>query len=345
MKKKLRLAIAGLGLVGERHATAIAASGEAELVAVIDPNDACMEFVTQNGLARYKGLEAAFENEQFDGIILATPTPLHVAQSMECIARGCPILIEKPIATSSQDAESMAKLAHASDVPILVGHHRRHNPIIQSAKALLEEDRIGDIRAVHANCWFYKPDEYFEKAPWRKQKGAGPISVNLVHDVDLIRYFCGEVASVQAQLCSSRRGYENEDVAAAVLRFESGAIGTISVSDAIVSPWSWELTSGEYPIYPKTQESSYHIGGSKGSMSVPDLKIWSHEQRPDWWSPIGAQQINPDKSDPLINQIVHFCAVIQREVEPLVSAAEGIKTLRVIEAIQKAAESEETIRL
>ena len=140
----------------------------------------------------------------------------------------------------------------------------------------LKRGRLGTIRTVHANCWFYKPDDYFEVAPWRKKRGAGPISVNLVHDVDLLRYLCGEVVSVQALATPSVRGFENEDAAAAILGFDNGAIGTITVSDAVVSPWSWELTSREYPIYPPTPESCvYDSVAARRPLSVPDLKLWT----------------------------------------------------------------------
>ena len=93
--------------------------------------------------------------------------------------------------------------------------------------------------------------------------------MNLAHDIDLLRHLCGEIDFVQAQTVKSIRGFENEDVAGALLRFRNGAIGTISVSDSIVSPWSWEMTSKENPVYPPTSESCYFIGGSHGSLSIP----------------------------------------------------------------------------
>ncbi|MGB1235266.1 MAG: Gfo/Idh/MocA family protein, partial [Planktomarina sp.] len=216
---------------------------------------------------------------------------------------------------------------------------------IQKASKLLKDGAIGDIRAAHVTCWFYKPDDYFEVAPWRTKQGAGPISVNLVHDVDLLRSFMGEVVSVQAQMTPSVRGFENEDLAAAILRFESGALATITVSDSIAAPWSWELTSGEYPIYPKTNQSSYMIGGSEGSLSVPDMQLWRHDGNNSWWNPISATSMPREASDPLINQIKHFADVIRGDSEPAVSGAEGLRTLQVIEAIQEAAISQELVHL
>lgn len=339
------LAIAGIGLVGKRHAEAIANVAGAKLIAVVDPSQEGADYCKELGLPHYATLDELFARSRPAGVILSTPTPLHVEQALACVENNCPVMVEKPLATSAEAARPLLEAAEAKAVPLLVGHHRRHNPLIRKAKQIIAEGKIGDIRAVQATCWFYKPDPYFDIAPWRKLKGAGPISVNLVHDVDLIRYLCGEVASVQAQAAPSRRGFENEDVAAAVLRFESGAVGTITVSDSIVAPWSWEMTSGEYPVYPVTDQSCYHIGGSHGSLSVPDLKLWSQGQERDWWSPLSATVMPRESSDPLINQIRHFVEVIAGREAPLVSGQEGYRTLQVVEAIQAAAASGQTVAL
>ena len=252
-----------------------------------------------------------------------------------------PALIEKPLANTAADARMIVEASERAHVPVLVGHHRRHNPMIQNAHEIIAEGRLGEVRAVHAQCWLYKPDHYFEQAPWRKRLGAGPVSVNLVHDVDLLRYLCGEVTSVYAQALPSTRGFDNEELAAAVLRFANGAVGTISVADSIVAPWSWELTSGEYPVYPRTGESCYRIGGSHAALSVPDMTLWTHQEARDWWQPISATTMPRSASDPLINQIAHFAEVIAGTTPPLVSAAEGYKTIRVIEEIQLSARSGE----
>ena len=342
---KTRLVIAGLGLVGLRHADAIAAVDDTDLVAVADPSDAAIEAARSRGIAHYDTLERAIQHEQPDGIILATPTPLHVEQAETCIDAGIAVLVEKPLSDDLVAAERLVSHAEAAKVPVLVGHHRRHNPLIQKAKQIIADGRIGQVRAVQATCWFYKPDHYFDVAPWRTRKGAGPISVNLVHDIDLIRHLCGEVVSVQAQAAPSLRGFENEDVASALLRLDNNALVSITVSDSIVAPWSWEMTSKEYPVYPVTTESAYLIGGSHGSLSVPDLKLWAHEAERDWWTPISAEHVAAQTLDPLVNQIRNFVGVIAGETEALVTGAEGLRTLRIIDAIEKAAQSGETIHL
>lgn len=344
MPHPIRLAICGLGLVGQRHAEAIAQVPEAGLAAVVDPAENGRALAAARGIPCHDSIDAMFDAQPVDGVILSTPTPLHVEQALGIVARGCPVLVEKPIATTARDARVLVEASEARGVPVLVGHHRRHNPLIRKAHEVISGGQIGKVRAVQATCWFYKPDAYFDAAPWRKKTGAGPISVNLVHDVDLIRHLCGEVASVRAVATPSARGFENEDTAAAVLEFDSGAVGTITVSDSIVAPWSWELTSRENPVYPPTPESCYLIGGSHGALSVPDLRVWNHSGgAQDWWEPISATTLPRGASDPLVNQIRHLAAVVRGEARPLVPAAEGLRTLQVVEAIQQAAATGQTV--
>jgi len=339
MGQPKRIAVVGAGLVGQRHIAAISQVDGVEMVAVVEPGP------SDQTVPVFATLDQMFAAVDVDGVILSTPTLLHVEGGMACVERGVPVLIEKPLAASADEAQELIDRARKKDVPILVGHHRRHNPIIQKTAQLIKDGAIGQVRAAQVTCWFYKPDDYFDVAPWRKKAGAGPISVNLVHDVDLMRYFLGEVVTVQAQTAPSLRGFENEDLAAAVLRFESGAVCTITVSDSIVSPWSWELTSREYPIYPATNESCYLIGGSEGALSIPDMRLWQHEGGTSWWNPIKATAMPVSTSDPLINQIAHFRDVITGAAMPLVTGEEGLKTLRVVEAIQAAARSQSLVQL
>lgn len=341
----LNIAIVGAGLVGQRHAAIIQALPETSLVGIVDTAESGVAFAGSLNVAAYASLDELLSTSKPDGIVICTPTTLHIEQGLRCVEARIPALIEKPIGTSSAESLALVNAAKNKHIPLIVGHHRRHNPLIHAVKGCIESGRLGDIRAVHSQCWFYKPDEYFDVAPWRTQPGAGPISVNLVHDVDLIRYLCGDVTAVQAMRAPSARGFDNEDLASALLTLDNGALATITVSDSIASPWSWELTSKEYPIYPQTQESCYRIGGSKASLSVPDLTVWSHQQTPDWWSPISTDTLTFEPADPLEEQMRHFCRVIRGEEAPLVSAEEGYRSLRVIEAIQQASETGERIEL
>lgn len=331
------IAVVGFGLIGKRHAEILRRSPEFSPAAVVEPQEAGRIEASELDIPVFLTLADMFDQLVPDGVVLATPTPLHIEQGLACIEKGCPVLVEKPIAVTAADARTLTEAAAAAGVPLLIGHHRRHNGMVKAAKQAITSGAIGDVRSVQATCWFYKPDRYFEIAPWRTKKGAGPISVNLVHDVDLLRHFCGEVSSVQAVSVPSARGFENEDLATAILVFRSGTIATISVSDSIVAPWSWELTSRENPAYPATNESCYLIGGSEGGLSLPDLRVWRHERAPDWWTPITATSLTCSSGDPLAVQMTHFAQVIGGHETPLVSGIEGMRSLEVVEAIATSA--------
>jgi len=337
MPDELGIAVVGFGLIGRRHADALRQAHGVRLAAVVEPDPQGRDAARASGAAGYASLAEMFADIRLDGVVLATPTLLHVEQGLECIAAGCPILVEKPIAATAAEAYRLTEAAAAGNVPVLVGHHRRHNGRLRAAKQAIDEGAIGAIRSVQSTCWFYKPDYYFDEARWRTKKGAGPISVNLIHDVDMLRWLCGEVASVQAVASPARRGFENEDLATALLTFASGAIGSLTVSDSIAAPWNWELTSRENPAYPATSESCLLIGGSEGSLSLPDLRVWRHDDAPDWWTPISARFLTCGSDDPLVVQMAHFGAVIRGEAEPLVSGIEGTRSLEVVEAIARAA--------
>ena len=119
-------------------------------------------------------LDEMFAAVDVDGVVLSTPTLMHVEGGMACVERGVPVLIEKPLAASADEAQGLIDRARKKNVPILVGHHRRHNPIIQKTAQLIKDGAIGQVRAAQVTCWFYKPDDYFDVAPWRKKAGAGP---------------------------------------------------------------------------------------------------------------------------------------------------------------------------
>jgi len=340
----LNIGIVGFGLVGKRHASALEKTNGLLLKDVIEHDPTSLQssekklnFITHNDLDEY------LNSSKPDGLIIATPTVLHIDQAIKCIEKKIPLLIEKPISVHAKDAITLIKRSKELDVPLLIGQHRRHNQIIKTTKKILDEGVLGEIRSIQATCWFYKPDHYFDAAPWRKLKGAGPIYVNLIHDVDLLRYFCGEVKTVYANAIRSTRGYDNEDVASAVLTFKNDIIANVSVSDSISSPWSWETTSNEHPVYPNTNNSCYLIGGAEGSLSLPDLKLWKHEKKPDWWTPLITEKYDFQNIDPLITQLENFRDVILGKTEPLVSGLEGVRSLQVIEAIQSSIASKSPI--
>jgi predicted dehydrogenase len=340
------IALVGAGLIGRRHAEAITACGDvARVHAVIDPDAASQRFAGELAVPWFSDIAAMLAAGRPDGVIVATPNHLHVDQGLECIDKGIPTLVEKPIATDVAAARRLVEASERNGIALLVGHHRRHNPLVAAARQALASGRIGRIVTVHANFWVYKPDDYFT-AEWRRGQGAGPVFINLIHDIDLLRHLCGEIVSVQAIQSNMVRKSANEDTAVAILRFATGTLGTINMSDTVAAPWSWEQTSRENPAYPPTSEFCYLIGGTGGSLEIPSLRFWTFgERKKSWLETLETNQLQFIPEDPLIRQIRHFCSVVRGERQPLVSGREGLATLEVIEAIKRSAETGEVIWL
>lgn len=344
MNEDVLIAVVGAGLIGRSHVRSITAVSGVRLGCIVDPSDGARDFAGQIGVDWFPSLDDMFSKTSVDGVILATPNQVHLDGALMCIANRCPVLVEKPLATSASEAKEIVRAAKTAGVAVLTGHHRRHSATVKKAKAVIDSGALGRVIAVQGTCWFHKPDEYFDVA-WRSQPGGGPIFINLIHDVNTFLHLFGDVASVQAMASNTARNGAVEDSAAIILRFQTGVLGTISVCDAAAAPWSWELTAAENPAYPATGQASYQIGGTKASLSMPNLTLWQHEGRPDWMTPIEAGKIQVTDNDPLIEQIRQFAAVIRGQETALVSGAEGLKTLQVIEAIKASITAGKTITL
>lgn len=334
MTRPVALAIAGAGLIGKRHAEAIAVAPGAALHSIVDPSDAGRAYAEAIGAKWHPSLSALFRDGKPDGVIVATPNRFHVENGLECVAAGVPALVEKPLASDLAAARELVEAGEKAGVALLVGHHRRHNPLIAAAKKRLAEGALGTIVAVNGMFWLMKPDDYFD-ADWRRQPDAGPILLNLIHDIDLLRHLVGDIASVQALQSGLVRGHAAEETAALVFRFDNGALGAFSLSDTVVAPWSWELTAQENPAYPPTGQSCYFIGGTHGSMELPSARIWTNPGKRSWWEPIQATHSPVSREDPLVRQINQFARVIRGEEPPLASAREGLKSLQVVDAVKR----------
>jgi predicted dehydrogenase len=339
MTRPVRIAVAGAGLIGRRHIEEVDASSSARLAAVVDPSPAAREVADRFGVPLHGSLAELFEGDAPDGVILATPNRLHVDGGLECVAAGAPVLVEKPIGDTVEGATRLVEAAEAAGVPLLTGHHRRYSPIMARAREIVRSGVLGSIVAVVGTALFYKPDDYFDVGGgWRRQPGGGPILLNLIHEVNNLQALVGDVVRVHATTSDAARGFEVEDTAAMVFTFANGALGTFLLSDAAASPRSWEQTSGEnttYASYP--DEDCYHVTGTRGSLSVPTMRLRVFPGVGSWWEPFATSTVEVVRTDPLANQVEHFAAVIRGEVPPICSGRDGLRSLRVVEAVVESA--------
>jgi predicted dehydrogenase len=177
-----------------------------------------------------------------------------------------------------------------------------------------------------------KPDAYYD-ATWRREPGGGPMLINGIHDLDCLRWLCGEIESVIAITANRVRGFAVEDTAAVTLRFESGALGNLTLSDAVQAPWAWEIASGEEAEYPHQHEDCYLIAGTEGSLAVPTLNHWRNERGGGRADPFIRKQLFYVPANPWVEELLHFAAVARRKAEPLITAEDGTRTLATVLAV------------
>ena len=339
----LGIAVAGAGVIGRRHIELIQASLRTRLCAVVDPQPASKELAARLGVPHFASLDDLFAGPaaaQPDGVILATPNHLHVPGSLLCAQHRVPALIEKPVADSLEAGLQLAEALAKQPTPMLVGHHRRHSSTLQAARRAIQSGLLGRVVTVTGSAQFYKPGSYFEQGPWRKQPGGGPILINLIHEMDNLRYLCGELESVYAVASHAVRQLAVEDTAVMTLKFASGALGTFTLSDTVASPRSWEQTSGENAAYARyPSQDCYFIAGTRGSLAVPSLHAWTHAPEgggePGWNTPFTEQNLTLQAVDPLAAQLDHFCDLIAGKAAPIITVADALQSLRAVEAVRR----------
>jgi predicted dehydrogenase len=345
--KKTRIAVAGAGYIGQAHMDAAIASSTVQLSAIVDPSPNAIATAKKYGIPLYTSLAELFAKDKPDGIVLATPNQLHLAHAKECMEVNVPMLLEKPITVTVSEAEELVTYQQATKATILIGHHRAHSPIMAKAREVVASGKLGKLVAAIGSAMFVKPDHYFDEGPWRREIGAGPILLNMIHEVHNLRMLCGEITSVQALTSHAVRGFAVEDTVAINLRFASGCLGTFMLSDCAASAKSWEQTSQENSAYPSyDDEDCYTLAGTHGSLSIPTMRMKSYAKDEDrsWWKPFDVSTVAMQRSDPIAHQMEHFGQVVRGEVKPLVSSFDGMQNLKITEAIVQSAKTGQVIQ-
>jgi predicted dehydrogenase len=341
---KYRIAIIGAGTIGRTHIETALKNAAVEIVGVAEPSDGGKAWVQSHQVPWFAHHSDLLSATKPDGVIIATPNDAHANVALDCLNHDVAVLVEKPIADTLENARSICEAALAKGLPALVGHHRRHNPIMRQAKSIVESGVLGKPVSMTAMCTWYKDDDYF-KAQWRRQSGGGPVLINLIHDIDLLRFLYGDIASVQAMTSNAVRGFEVEDTAVVLMRFVNGALGTVTVSDTTVSPWNYDLAARETDRFPQQDINSHFFSGTHGSLTLPKLEVWSYQDQRHWEKPISVTRTEPMRTSPYEAQLNNFLAVIAGKEKPICAAQDGLRALEAALAVRESATSGIAVQL
>ena len=343
-QEPVRLGIVGVGTIGLRHLQIARAAERCRVVALADPDPNLAEMASDTGVRSYSSYIEMLDKERLEGVVVAAPTQLHAEIGLELVRRRIPMLMEKPFTDTVESGLALTAAGASANVPISVGHHRRFDPALAEARRILENGEIGRLIGVSGLWAVRKEDSYFD-IEWRRSPGGGPLMINLIHDIDMLRHLCGEVESVYAETTSRNRSLAVPDSGAILLRFVSGVLATISFSDTTPSPWGWERGTGDNQAVPPSGENCYYFCGSAGSFEFPRIRVWRHAPggEPGWNRPIVSQDRPVAPRAALNAQLRNFCEVVRGEAEPLVGPRDALATVAAAQAVQSAARAGEPV--
>ena len=230
----LRAAIIGTGAIANAHASALAATPDAELVAVVDRDpDLARAFAERwGGPAAFDSLDALLASGTVDVLHVCTPPGVHAEQAVAALDAGLHVICEKPAALSLDELDAMTDAAARNDRRLAVVFQQRTGSAAAHVRGLLDSGALG--RPLVATCqtlWFRDP-AYFA-VPWRGKwatEGGGPTLGLGIHQIDLLAWLLGDWASVQGQLWRLDRETQMEDVSTAVIAFAGGTVASVITS-------------------------------------------------------------------------------------------------------------------
>ena len=340
-QRRIRVGLVGCGRISHNHFTSILQYNEdLELVSICDTDQCALrKAVNAHNVAGYSDFSEMLQNEKLDLVILCTPSGLHPKQAILAAKHGVNIVSEKPMATRYTDGLAMIEACDNANVRLFVVKQNRRNATLQLLKRALVEGRFGQIKMVHLNVFWTRPQEYYDAGGgWRGtwEYDGGAFMNQASHYVDLVEWLIGPVECVQA-LMSTTRDIEAEDTGVLNIKWRNGALGSMAVT---------MLT------YPRNLEGSVTILGEQGTVrvggvAVNDIQTWDFADQKDYDAEVKAANYETTSvygfGHPLYYRNV--IDVLRGDAEPETDGREGLKSLEFLTAAYIAARDRKTVGL
>lgn len=290
----IKVGVIGVGMMGQYHAR-LYSKLNCELVGVADKNfELARKIGEMYGTDYYKDYKELLD--KVDAVSIAVPTSLHQKVAMDFIKREVHCLVEKPIASTTEEAEEMIVEADKNDVKLMIGHIERFNPAVLKLKEIVERGTLGRLILISTR----RVGPFISRI-----RDVGIIIDSATHDIDIARYLVGrDPINVFAK--SGRVKHEKEDHAIVVLDFED-------VAASIEVNW-----------FTPHKVRSLVATGTEGIAYLDYLK-----QGLEVYSGGKKQVLKINRDEPLMLELKHFLDCIQKDVEPLVDGRKGLKVLEI----------------
>jgi UDP-N-acetyl-2-amino-2-deoxyglucuronate dehydrogenase len=331
-KKLLNVGLVGAGSSATNIATTIGTIEDLKLVAVCDANEAAAQklatdYDIDTVTTAYTELD---DRDDIDFIVVSLPHGLHKEVAMHFLEKGKHVLVEKPIATTVEDAKAMIALAREKGLKLGVHFQNRFIDAVQAAKAIIDAGTIGKILQVAVSVMWWRDESYYKDSSWRgtwQMEGGGSLINQAIHPVDQMLYLVGNVTRVFGLWGHLVHDIEVDDNTCAALHFENGAFGTIQTSTSTKAAFPAKLT----------------IFGADGGLEIEGniLTVFNADgtkEKTDYAALEGGQvgsATDPKKFSPVAHGRLmnDFADAIREDREPLVNGEEGLRSIALVRAI------------
>lgn len=323
--------VIGCGRISKNHLESIQALPHARLVAVSDLQEAALRRTVETYPCKaYCHYQEMLKNPAVEIITICTESGFHARIAMDAMKAGKHVLVEKPMAMSMAEADQMIQTAKEMGVKLGVSHQNRFNPPIKRLRKALEGGRFGKLTHAAAVLRWNRNDAYYEQAPWRGTwaMDGGCLMNQAIHNIDLLQWMMGPVASVFAYTATNMRKIEGEDTALAILKFKNGAFASIEAATT---------------IYPHNLEETLSIFGTEGTariggVAVNKMEIWRFAGDKEEEVLAEISQEPPNVYGFGHAELVEdMMEAIEEDREPAICGEEGRKALEIILGIYHSA--------
>jgi len=340
--QKIKVGVIGCGSIAKhRHLPEYFGNEHVEIIAVCDMvTERANEMAKKYNAKSYKNYEELLADSDIDAVSVCTSNHLHAKVSIAGLNAGKHVLCEKPMATSSEEAEEMIEAARKNNKKLMIAHNQRFVTSHQKAKQLIEKGEIGKIYSFRTAFGHGGPEGWSAdgKESWffrKKEAFIGAMGDLGVHKTDLLRFLLGEeIVEVGAFVeTSAKENADVDDTAVCILRTESGIIGTLAAS------WSYVVK----------EDNSTIIYGEKAIMRLEDDPAFSlivqYKNGENVKYELGGIQTNEEGKQTDSQVIKQFVQAILNDTEPPITGEEGKKSLQVILAALQSNETKQIVKL
>ena len=332
----MKVGLLGGGNISDTHARAARAIPGVEIAAIYGANREKAERLAQAyGGTVYDDIERFLDHRPLDIVAIGSPSGLHADQAIAAIRRGIHVLSEKPLDVTTAKVDAVIAAADRGGVKVGVFFQDRLKPDIAAMKSMIVSGQLGKPLFAAGHVRWYRPPEYYTTSRWRGTRaldGGGALMNQAIHTVDVLQWLFGPVVRVGGRTATLLHSIQTEDTAAAVLEFESGALGII------------EATTSSYPGYARRVD----VSGSEGTLILEGDKLVATDLRARGTQastvtaeppPENAASATVSDSVPHQRIFEDFIHAIRDNAVPVCDAREARPSVAIIEAIYRSAES------